>query len=490
MFNITDYNTLLKTKKCKRYRINEVNIIIDESYLYNDLFVNYINLSRINISSYNIKRINNNIFNNLYNLKYIYLNFPHVITYPENLCENLSLDLFEIKSGLMEFNSFKLAKKIKILRLIDTNVMNIDINSDNKIDNIYIDGGKLIEFICMNANIKSIKINYTKLNNIILTNLYILENINLENNKLTKIKYFDNLPLLKNLKLNDNYIEHVIPLNKFNKLNYLNLSNNNIEDISFLNECEDLVELFIDNNRITNPMFYNLFCLEILSISNNNIQRIDDNLFSSTFNLVKLNISNNCIIEVSVNAFINLDLLLEINLLDNPIKYMPIVKTFFDDLQNVHTSSIQENLCVSILNLKNSCNSDKNFYNIFFNDDEIRYILDNKEIHICTGFRLIDVLNMVCERFFNDSSDINILKKLLIESKDSCFIGKISSIVFSRCGIDNDVIMNINKEEEILIICANIQKNDNIINKRKEFINRTKSYFDNNLVSKYLKYFE
>lgn len=490
MFKITDYKVLLKTKQSKRHKINKVNILIEESYLYNDMFNMYINLKTIRLHSFNIKRINGNIFNNLTNLRNIYLHFPYVLKYSSDFCKDLTLDILEIKCGIVDFNSFYLAKNIKSLNLIDTNIISIKFTNNSIIENIFIDGGKLIEFICINTNIKTLIINHTKLSIIILNDLPLLEVIDLKSNKLDKIKYFDNLILLRKLELSDNYIKDIIPLNMFNNLNYLSLNNNNIEDITFLNDCENMIELYINSNKIINPIFNNLFWVEKISINNNVIQHITDNMFGSTFNLRELDISDNCIVNISNNAFLYLDMLLNINLKNNPIKYIPVIKTFFDDSQNVHASSIQQNLISSIINLKNTCKCNKQFYKIFFNNNEILDILQNTEIHSCTGVSLIDVLDMVCERFFNDNSDINILKNMLLESKTSCFVGRISSIVFSRCGLDNDIIMNINKEEEIVIICANIQSNKNIIFKRKEFIDRTKNIFDNNLISKYLKYFD
>ena len=193
MFKITDYKVLLKTKQSKRHKINKVNILIEESYLYNDMFNMYINLKTIRLHSFNIKRINGNIFNNLTNLRNIYLHFPYVLKYSSDFCKDLTLDILEIKCGIVDFNSFYLAKNIKSLNLIDTNIISIKFTNNSIIENIFIDGGKLIEFICINTNIKTLIINHTKLSIIILNNLPLLEVIDLKSNKLDKIKYFDNL---------------------------------------------------------------------------------------------------------------------------------------------------------------------------------------------------------------------------------------------------------------------------------------------------------
>lgn len=489
MFTLTDYNVVLMTKIHKKYKINKIRITINEIYIYNDIFKYYNNLTHVSLTSYTIMKIGSNIFNNLVNLRYVTLNFPYLIKYSKYLFSNLELELVEIRNGLMQFNQFQYAKSIRYLKLINTKIVSIVITENTVIEHLYIEGGKLIEFVIFNSNFKTIIINYTKLNRLLLSNLNMLSELNLGFNKLSKIKYLYNLPNLLILKLNDNMINEIIDLKSFINLIYLNLNNNIIIDTLFLNDCENLIELHLQNNLITSPIFTNLYWLEVIDISNNTIQSINELMFNSTFSLRKLDLTNNVLVDIDNNAFRNMSNLTNIIIDNNPIKQLPILKTIFDDDQNVHDSLIQTNLVKNILNLQSTCTNYQDYVKLYFDNDEIQHIIMNTEVHVKTNITLLDALNMVCERFYKDGSDISILKELMNESRDKCFTGQLSAIVFSRCGIDNDIEMQINAEEEIIIISSYIQRNDLIINKRKEFINKTKNRFCNNLIAKYINYF-
>ena len=128
----------------------------------------------------------------------------------------------------------------------------------------------------------------------------------------------------------------------------------------------NLRELSLYDNQIKEipDSFSNLVNLQHLSLSNNQIKKIPYS-FSNLVNLQKLWLGNNQIKEIPI-SIINLRRLSIFKIDNNPIEIVnPIVQRFldrinnrggniynvYDNRQNVHTSSIQQSIKKSIINI-------------------------------------------------------------------------------------------------------------------------------------------
>jgi hypothetical protein len=92
-----------------------------------------------------------------------------------------------------------------------------------------------------------------------ITNISLLENLNtlidleeliLDNNRISKIQSLDTLINLKKLSLKNNNISKIEGLNKLSKLEVLNLENNKISELEGLNNLINLKELNLWDNQI------------------------------------------------------------------------------------------------------------------------------------------------------------------------------------------------------------------------------------------------
>jgi len=100
--------------------------------------------------------------------------------------------------------------------------------------------------------------------------------LNLNNNKITKIENLDKLKLY-GLSFQHNNITKMENLNMLTSLTFLSISNNKITKIENLDGLVNLRSLYLHDNKITKiENLDDLICLEELYLENNNITKIEN----------------------------------------------------------------------------------------------------------------------------------------------------------------------------------------------------------------------
>lgn len=496
MYNITRYESVertIKVHKCKK--INGIRVKIDKISLPMKIFDRFVNLKVLEIISSHLTRLDQGIFINLLNLEELSLNCKLLIHLPEippNVadlkvhCSLLELGIFEsnnLKSICLNYNklisvsehTFKNAKNLKQLHL-----------SNNKLD--------IVDFNDLGAEI--IDLSDNNITKFSLMNTLNLKWLDLSNNKLYLINsQMLNVKTLTHINLSGNYIRY-IESHLFENAIFLDVSNNMLSSLNFISD--QIKYLYAQNNRINDiSNLYNKSDLIELDLSNNNITGLYQHEFSTLYDLQKLLLDNNIIMYIQNDTFIYCVELHNFSILENPIKYTLPLRTIYKESENVHSSSIQGCLFESIKSLiKDDIGEEletlccKYFNQLTINIIQECYMFDDTVYSKIEDVTLRKALCLILNRFNSRGGDVNILAKEIKRAKNKCFIGKLSAIVFSRCGIDSDINMELSIDEYICSIASQIQIDNTITSKRLEFIKRMDERgISSNYTSKYLKYF-
>jgi Leucine-rich repeat (LRR) protein len=246
-----------------------------------------------------------------------------------------------------------------------------------------------------------------------------------------------------------------------------------------------LVYLDLNSNNITYlpPIFEHLTNLKYIDISTNQITMLPTNIIY-TKNLMTFKYYNNPIVNIQpqVKRFINL--------LTNG-------RNFVRDNQSIHNSNVQQNLIKSIENITSQPLIINNFQitQQIINDTVLS---KDCKIMIETEFQNIEYHNVLKLNFreifeyvwtyihitFNEETQKeikNIINTELLESKDLCFVGKITRLVSSLNGFSNLVVITISDSEYISNSIANIK---NILNRNGDYtIEKHKELVKQDLIS-------
>ena len=260
---------------------------------------------------------------------------------------------------------------------------------------------------------------------------------------------FQNLESLtiNNCKINDDYASKFIRKLFSPRLKNLNLSNNNISDLSFFNEIQDYSNLEIldlSNNNIVNiiPLLNcGLYNLINLNLSNNKISSIDcfGEKSKDLRNLKFLDLSNN-----SIKSLSNIDIktLENLNLLNNELKSG--IEQFLSNFENM-----SKELILEVIYKNNKCE-------ILFNysiklELKFTYIVENGNINNSLGnvpFNGIQKLTL--KNFNNNNMDFlsnNTLKDLkkidlrYITINDLSMFNKIHFVKLENISLDSGDII-------------------------------------------------
>ncbi|WDV46872.1 leucine-rich repeat domain-containing protein [Clostridiaceae bacterium M8S5] len=207
-----------------------------------------------------------------------------------------------------DIGNIRSIRNVKKIDLSNNNISSLkqlgDINQGNC--------RKLEELKLSNNNISSAKY----LN--VLTNLKFLY---LSNNKISDLSDFDGMNLYV-LDLSKNGLQDISKLKKMKNLKLLNLRNNNIKDITPLKDIT-VVSLMLDYNQIKRIDELPISKLELLSISNNQIEYINEDIFTGS-GLIGINMNNNKI--KSIDFISKLIQLRAIYVDSNPIEQEDLIK--------------------------------------------------------------------------------------------------------------------------------------------------------------------
>ena len=429
---------------------------------------------------------NNNIttisplIQNLNNLKYVILANNKLKILPDAFSGMTQLECLSISNN--PFEDFHLDKKItnctNLIKLIANNchITRIDKSIGNlvKLDSLDIGNNPMI--VKLPKSFENLK----NLNNVNLDNIGLqvfpeciticnnIERLRMSNNKMELIsENIENLKNIKSLNLNNCNLGSISSkIGTLQTLKELFISQNNL--IIIPQELENLNNLiyldFSQNNLQTFPtIFTNMKHLQVLNMNDNNITSINDNIINAV-NLKQIIFDDYNVLEFSENALKFIQ-----NIMDN--------KNVINDVQNIHSSSVQQNLIKSIDNIKTavtSCNvKEIIIINEIMSDNTLS---TDCKFMISKNFHNNDVLNIVNMNFkqifiivwkyinmtFNIETQTEIKRILsndLMESKDLCFVGKITRLIGCLNGFSNLVQITISEAEEIGIIISNISKN-------------------------------
>ena len=311
----------------------------------------------------------------------------------------------------------------------------------------------------------------------------VLDNYQLENLKFVRLIYSDvgGLDGFRNCR-NMLYFEAInifterdIPVvRNFNQLVYCALCETSLSEIDVLTNLRSLRHLYIWKNNIVEipDSIQQLENIEVLSLKDNEIR----NYSHDTFRWL-----------LRKNAILP----------DN-------LPTLYDDLQNVHDSSIQQSLVVSIENLfqdelkisKDQMIDDISFYDIILSLDVVEYIIDqnnNTEKHTILDCTFIDVLLYVWN-YIIQQDDNDELKQLLNDeierSMDLCFTGRISNLVNVLTGYRDDINIGITELEHKNNLMITARNNYRTVREQIQFIQRTFEENGYDDVEEWTQYFE
>jgi len=349
-----------------------------------------------------------------------------------------------------------------------------------------------------------------------LSDLYSCKYINISFNKFAStLNLFDYLPInLSTLICTFNNIKSIkVPRQTFNYLTYLEFNSNPIKEfpkhffnympnlnIITLNYCP-ITQLYDDfyhlrqlklltiNYTLINDihLIYNLTNLLYCDLSFNLLTNIPDNI-STLQKLLYFNISSNNITNLPIDIILCRFMYFIYN--NNPINYnimSPIIINFlrnklrgiYNDGENVHSSSIQQGLKNSIINIfkqTETLNPTETLVNLEplsnIAKTNIEKALNIDIIHSTLYCSFKDVFIRVWYLINKHQAKNDLLKILdneMSEMDDSvCFVGKITRLVNILSGFYEYININISENEQISAIILNITSkfNKNLVDVR------------------------
>lgn len=322
-------------------------------------------------------------------------------------------------------------------------------------------------------------------------NMIDLDYIYFDNNKKEKVDYFR---IISKISVIDRLCSiflircdiFKIPEELFylTNLKSLNLSNNNITEISkSIKNFKNLNELYISKNNISElpDEIGHLSNLNILCLSNNKLKNIPNSI-GKLKNLRYLYINDNLLDSMpsEITECTKLRYILYLPQSDH-FYVATHVRRFFNeynssnvkfkvysDNENIHTSSIQESLKKSIMSLSNDVITkymDVMDFIIDQNKEDVIKNCQNKTTFLNTFLRYEDILNFVIHRIDNSDHKEELIKRLnqeIYDSKNLCFVGKITRLVNTLCGFFDDIIIGISENEQIQNIILTCLRSENI----------------------------
>jgi hypothetical protein len=288
-----------------------------------------------------------------------------------------------------------------------------------------------------------------------------LHTLDCSNNKITELpKEIGQLINLHTFRCSFNKISEIPnEIGQLINLHTLDYSNNYITQIpDEIGQLINLHDLYCPNNKITNI----------------------PNEIGQLINLRTLDYSNNYITQIPIDI-INCRNLRYFECYDNEIVMNPVIQRFINrmfrvdnhkiyaDGQNVHSSSIQQSVKESIINLLNDkfVISDDDLRKQILDNDKILYkeqlfeYIDGKEEHSTLYCTFKDLFVKVYGRIIGSESQEDLWKRLneeLSESDCKCYTGRLSRLVNVLNGYYLDIRIMISDSEQISNIIISIKK--------------------------------
>ena len=375
----------------------------------------------------------------------------------------INMERFNCANNLLEVLPFTITNLVKLKELILVN---------NRLVILPSDIGELKQLKRIDAQINridSLPPSFEQLDNLTYLNLS-YNNFRIFPEKSCKLKN------LKMLYMNGNRIK-IIPDINLNSIEALYLNTNRICNISdTIGNLVHLKNLELQDNCIAKipETIGELACLETLSLSNNVYLSSIPRTIGGCRQLTRIHLENNQLerLPVEITQCVRLT---EIHINDNPIELGPIVQRFvnhrrninnhtglYRNRENVHTTSIQQSIKESIINLLNDTfimqkteltDAIVNHHSISPKNKDLlcAYINDENDSHSTLYCTFFDVFMKVYGRILS-APTYEIYKRLdeeLNEGECKCFTGRLSRIVNVLNGFFDDIRVSISENEQI-----------------------------------------
>ena len=257
------------------------------------------NLTILDLSNNNIESIE--ALKNLTKITNLNISDNEIVSEDLGEIENLkSLEVFYAENCNLYDISKITSKKLKDINLSNNYIDEISsLNNNKDLISINLSNNNIkdISSLSASSNLKNLNVGENIVNNngaSVVKNFNKLENLNISNGSITSIDTLKNLTMLKGINLDGNKILDLSPLNNKQKLEVLSLSDCNINNnqLKSINSLNNLKEIDISNNNITSiESLNNSKNIVYLDVSENEIKDISS---LSQFNkLEDLDISNN-----------------------------------------------------------------------------------------------------------------------------------------------------------------------------------------------------
>ncbi|KAK2822150.1 hypothetical protein Q5P01_022215 [Channa striata] len=278
-------------------------------------------------------------FSNQANLTKLLLNFNRVQTILPNMFDNLKqLEILQMKGNIISDLPIFLFLNLHNLRVLD-----VSINKIEEVKRETFSGLVKLEILKMNNNLIS------NLTHDTFLNMSQLIELHLEWNKMSELadNIFSVLTKLKVLNLRGNFLttfsDKVFGFEATN-LKELNLKDNRLTKLSSLSSLTSLFNLVLSSNQLSDlpeDVFKNITLLENLDLSENRLTFLPESIFSNLFGIQAIHLHKNNLTKLDAKVFENQHLIQQLYLSDNQLESLPL--GIFDTFAMQHTVRLHGN---------------------------------------------------------------------------------------------------------------------------------------------------
>ena len=344
----------------------------------------------------------------------------------------------------------------------------VSTNIDDLLDMNKIKNTKIRNYIYENYHSDLYKINNKYYLNTSNINYLDFSKMNLTNDDLDDIKYFEGL---HSLLLNDNKVTDISPLSTLKQLAYIDLSNN--KNIKGYSKLKVLTTLNLENCNISNLEDLTNLKITNLNISNNDISYINTNKDTiNTINASKTKLN-------SVSNFVNYNNLISLDISSNNITSLEGIENLInlEDL-NLSSNKISDySLLNNMSNLNSLSLSNSNINDIsMFNNKKLYYLdLSNNNITDLSDTNLDVSYLILSNNKINDYSNLNNIDTLDLTNSSIKNIEVLKTIPsVYELNLNNNQIEDLSflnelKNVEFISLKNNDIKDISVLDKNKTF---------------------
>ncbi|KAF3699122.1 Carboxypeptidase N subunit 2 Carboxypeptidase N 83 kDa chain [Channa argus] len=273
------------------------------------------------------------------NLTTLLLNFNRLQTVLPSMFDSLKqLEILQMKGNNISDLPIFLFLNLRKLRVLD-----LSINKIEEVKRETFSGLAKLEILKMNNNLIS------NLTHDIFCNMSLLIELHLEWNKISELadNIFSALTKLNVLNLRGNLLtifsDKVFGFEASN-LKELNLKDNRLTKLSSLSNLTSLFNLMLSSNQLSNlpeDIFRNITQLENLDLSENQLTFLPESIFSNLFGIQVIHLHKNNLTKLDAKLFEDQHLIQQLYLSDNQLETLPF--GIFDTFAMQHTVRLHGN---------------------------------------------------------------------------------------------------------------------------------------------------